>query len=717
MRRNPRELYVLLIGIDEYLPNPWCESLHGAVADVTAMENFLLAWEVPRGNLVKLVSPSPEAAYGLEASASPLPTYKAMVTAMRRLGQTAARAKGELLIYYSGHGCRTATILPAVKGTEGRDEGLVPFDLGQPGSRVLRDVELSYLFEEISTLGVSTTMILDACHSGGIVRGTHASDKRDTNPLRSREARFVDLPTLPKQGLFDLQDLEASWRRVHRRAYATASPNRKVQRGANGSGVPPQPGLTILSACRDRESAVEYPFDEGPRGAFTHALLAILGEGDRLPGWERLERCLVHRLRRLPGVYQTPVFEGEPSGVLLGLLRQGAQRVLRVTAVNCESHRVQVDAGQALGLTSGALLKVAGNVTVEIDEVDASTAWGTRRQGEVAKVQVGDRATVIDPGTRRRHRVRILPPAETQENPLIGQDALPRRDLLRGGVLRGGVLRSGRLRLLDDPARLLDVLRRGLEEPGVRALLKRTDDTPKTPVDFTVTLDPRGLLQILQADGLPVPNLPPLRPDQPGAPTLLRDRLVHLARFLTVRDLENGDRSSRLHGTLRTRLGRLPRGFQPEAPLEPVHCEEACPRFDSAETVCLIVANHAAGPLNLYVLDLRPDWGIQLVHPLGSLEVLHPGQEIRLPFPAGNLRGTRIFKALATVKPTNVRWLELPPMGGVVVPVRSQRGGDLLEGFFRQVVRGQKPERGAGSGASHFWVTDRVECVQSPNKI
>ena len=71
------------------------------------------------------------------------------------------------VITYSGHG----TWIPDVSGDEpdGRDEALVPFDVGDDGTNLIIDDELKALFSDIPK-GAKVVFIPDCCHSGTIFR-------------------------------------------------------------------------------------------------------------------------------------------------------------------------------------------------------------------------------------------------------------------------------------------------------------------------------------------------------------------------------------------------------------------------------------------------------------------------------------------------------------------------------------------------------------------
>lgn len=698
-------VYALLIGIDLYLPNPLCEPLHGAVADANAMEAFLRARGVPAANMVKLTA-SPGRGEDPREPTDSRPTYALMTGAIRRLGQAASEVGGELLIHYSGHGCRTPTLIPSTKGTDGLDEGLVPYDIAHADARILRDVEISYLLAELSQQGVPAVLILDACHSGGILR----SDDQ----VRSRGARCVDpMARLRDSLVAPVPDLETSWRQAHQRVFASLP-----MRGAAALAGRLALSVSLIAACRDREAAYEFPFDGEIRGALTFSLLAALREGNNVPGWERLQRRVAYHIRRL-GLHQIPVFEGEPSGILLGLLRREGRQALRVVNLDDDQHRVLLDAGSALGLEPGARLEVLPGevygqpaVSAEVVESDASTAWARLLGGDVAVIRPGDQAFLTDPGSSQRRRVELIPD--------ISRSAQPRKEAVQISsaplVLRDG-RRLGQQQ--DDSQSWLQAVASALDTRSSGFLERLAPDQPISVAvpDFRVTLGRGGVFEVLQLDGRPVLNLPPLQAGSQEAASLLVDCLIHLARYFKVRDLENGDQGSPLYGSLTTELARLPAGFVLGDDLDLEPCTESLPRFEAGDTVCLSIANRAPQTLHLYVLDLEPNWSVSLLHPRQGLETLPPGQVVRLPFalslPTGIRQGLKTLKVIATIRPTNTRWLELSPIDRPPAVVRTFHLPPIEP--LEQLFAGELHEearfwRSASSRrASKTWVTDQVD--------
>jgi hypothetical protein len=232
-----------------------------------------------------------------------------MIDAIRRLGSTAAARGGELIVHYSGHGCRAPTLVPGAKGERGLDEGIVPYDWGRPGARILHDVELAHLFGELRASGVRTTLVFDACHSGGLMRDEEGPWPRGARRIAGAGERRT------ASEVATISELETSWRRAHGRELVSLP--RPSVRVASETPPVPKGATSLIAACRDRQSAYELVRGGRLRGALTWCLLQELEEAGEGMDWPRLQARIGARLRSL-ALPQTPTFEGTPSPFLLG---------------------------------------------------------------------------------------------------------------------------------------------------------------------------------------------------------------------------------------------------------------------------------------------------------------------------------------------------------------------------------------------------------------
>jgi hypothetical protein len=139
-------LYALLIGNDCYLPNTLSNggsygSLKGCVRDINLVEDYLKqTYNLQNDNLLKLTSSNDPSNPGKPLEDRSLwPSYKNIVAKFKQLTEI-AQPNDRVYIHYSGHGGRTTTNYPDLKGINGIDETLVPNDLGIAEGQYLRDL-------------------------------------------------------------------------------------------------------------------------------------------------------------------------------------------------------------------------------------------------------------------------------------------------------------------------------------------------------------------------------------------------------------------------------------------------------------------------------------------------------------------------------------------------------------------------------------------------
>ena len=160
------------------------------------------------------------------------------------LERLAARAEeGDfVVVYFAGHGAQVAAGRDAFE-RDGLDEALLPADVGartadgaQVGEAPLRDHELREHLDEIRRGGARVWMVVDACHSGSLLRGGVAVDH-----ARAR-ARFLDLDLIGEAPARDANG-DATLRRFE--------------------GLE---GVVVFHAAQADGSAPEYPIPVGERG-------------------------------------------------------------------------------------------------------------------------------------------------------------------------------------------------------------------------------------------------------------------------------------------------------------------------------------------------------------------------------------------------------------------------------------------------------------------
>ena len=679
-------LYCLLIGIDCYLPNELpgglsYPNLGGCVRDVSKVEEFLRdRLGVPDDRIFKLTATD---AGGVEPPEprEQWPTYANMVRAFRRLGEV-ARPGDQVYIHYSGHGGRTKTIVPNLKGANGKDESLVPTDIGEDEGRYLRDVEIARLLKELADKDLIVTIVFDSCHSGGATRGLG---------IRVRGVGIIDDRPAPEDSLVaTLDDLAATWRE------ATAGGTRNV---SLGSGWLPEPqGYVLLAACRPSELAHESVFEgRESNGALTYWLLDSLETLGLNVSYKQVHDRIVAKVH---GQFerQTPQLQGEGDRVLFGSGRVRPEYAVTVIKVEESTKRLLLATGQAQGMRQGAQFAVyalgAGDLSrldhrvalTSISQLGATESWADYEPLWPGTIEQGAQAVLVNPGSVKLVRkVRLLEPEGEPD-----------------GV---------------DQRKSLDALRSAIEGAGWVELAEGD-----SPAEYQVTLNREGEYAILDRSGAPISRLrPPVRTDEADAAAKVASRLVHLSRYHATLDLDNRDPLSPLVGKLLVELTGVQKEYDPADAPEPQLFDAPgnTPVIPVGEWTFLRVKNNSSHVLNVVVMDLQPDWGVSQVYPAGQdwHAPFDPGQEIVIPMqaslPEGYEEGADVLKIIAARGSANFHWLELSALDRPARRRGLTRGldSDPLEDLLQTLAAEKPPTRNLNPATfpSREWVTAQLE--------
>ncbi len=623
-----------MIGVDRYLDSPGFPCLAGAVRDATHMERLLRRrFGVAQADINCLLA-SPEVPLELQ------PTHHNLVLACERLVAGAVVGQ-QILIHYSGHGARVPTALPDLKGAGALDECLVPCDIGRDSARYIRDLEIAALLDRLSAKGAFVTLVLDACHSGGATRG----------PAKARG--LAQSLTVSKPSDTPLASAEAI-----RRAYQRRQARAKSVQPEKG-WVPVPEGYVCLAACRAAELAYEYPFDGHFSGALSHWLFAALEGANGESVRQILER--VTRRVRAQFEMQHPQLEGEADRAFLGLETLGEVPIGVPVLEIDDRRRIRIAVGVAMGVGLGARLRFEpAGLTARVVEADAVASWAEadtidRNESTIDRLTVESRARVLEPGRCGRLR--------------LGVDS--------ESGLAGG---------------LMTEIEAAIERWGGGSVVwvgaREAPDLLVAAIDSVFELrDAAGVALSLQEPRLVIESV--------SVPRLVQ-RLVHLARFANVRQLENPDPVAYLRDALQVEIGRLADDYRAkERPRPDPATLGGSHLADVGQWLCLRLLNTSTLVLNIAVLDLQPDWGISQVFPTATAAPcfeLEPGSEQLLPLradlPAGCDRGRDVLTVLAAIDTTDFRCLELPPLVQVgsqriVRPFAAQSG---LEGYLASLT-------------------------------
>jgi hypothetical protein len=620
-----RKLFALLIGIDCYLPNQLPDggsypSLGGCVRDINHVESFLKGrLGIPDKRIIKLTSTNGDNSTPVEPE-NKWPTYENIVVAFQKIIGD-AKAGEQVYIHFSGHGGRTQTIFPELKGQNGLDESLVPTDIGRPGTRYLRDVELAHLLKRMDDNKLFVTVVLDSCHSGGATRGLGGGATRGISSIDTTERPTESL-------VATREDLARTW------ASLPPAQTRDAQLG--GGWVPEMKNTLLLAACRANELANEFAFQgEERNGALTYWLLDSLRQiGPGLTFKMLHDRILAKVHTKFP--QQTPQLHGDGSRVVFDTNRVPQPAAVRVLQVDSTNRRLKLDAGKAQGIDVGAHFAVYPSqetdftldakrlALLEITEAQATESWAAITESlSDAPLEEGAQAVMLEAGAiQLRGRIR-----------LVQQKGLP-----------SVINQSAALRQLKQEIGRSNWIR----------LAKKTE-----AADYQVAVNAKGEYEVWDPSGQLIENLrPALKIADQNASARLARRLAHLTKYRNVKLIDN----SASHATLaRQLIVELIYTAAIDSPGGEIV-------LNVGDSAVLRIENASSKILNITIFDLQPDWGIKQVYPADAdSEVLDPGGSIELPMndvslPDGYTEGIDTVKVFATIEPTGFRWLELPAL-------------------------------------------------------
>ncbi|HEX7316928.1 MAG TPA: caspase family protein [Pyrinomonadaceae bacterium] len=687
--KSPK-LYAVLIGIDCYLrgklpDGSYYRSLNGCVNDITRTERFLRdRLGLTDEQIFKLTASNTQEGLPAEPPEQ-WPTYENIIALFERV--TSAAAPGDqIYVHYSGHGGRTKTMFPELKGKTGLDEALVPTDICRPEARYLRDVELTHLLKTMVDARLVVTVVLDSCHSGSATRGDGGATLRR---MTVRGASEVDITPRSTESLVASKaELLASWRGLLPEMPSAIKPG--------GGWVPEPAGYVLLAACRSFEGAHEYAFDGGAKsGALTYWLLDSLRQTGPQLTYRMLHNRIVAKVHAMFS-QQTPQLQGEADRVVFGSERLRPQPSVNVLEADPEQQRVRLSTGVAQGVGVGARFAVyapgAADYTkveerlavVEVETPGTTSSWAAVSGGrDAAGIEAGAQAVLLDVGAF---------------NPK-GRVTFVRNEELPSGVDQDAAL--GQVESLLARERDGWLLRAGLGEAS----------------DFQVVVNAAAEYELWDPLGNVIPRLGPgLKVADPASPSKLLSRLIHLTKYRNVRLIDNDELSSGLAQALICEASRKATTPAPGEQARPLDAPGHTPTLRPGEWLFLRLKNNSNRALNITILDLRPNWSIKQLFPaFQDFEPFEPGQEqvltLRAALPASYDDGTDVFKVFATVEPTSFRWLELPPLDAPPGPGAALRAPvNSLEELLAMYAAGEATARDAELVCAFTdWATAAVE--------
>lgn len=239
-------------------------------------------------------------------------------------------------------------------------------------------------------------------------------------------------------------------------------------------------------------------------------------------------------------------------------------------------------------------------------------------------------------------------------------------------------------------------------------LAERSDPEP----DLTLELDSPGCVRILEGQGRSTSG-DPVELATAGAVARIIDRLRHLAHYLAVRRLTGPGNGAMLARSVEVELFALARieDWQRLPRRVPVNPSEV----PIGSLLCLLIRNLAEHELSIAVLDLRPDWEIQRIHPYpgdGDSATLDAGAEqpvfFRAELPEGMDEGRDRLQLLIATRPMATQPLE-HAAAGLVSGAPSDRDPPVVASVDGGAAGGS--ERSVGASTAGRWGVQTFDLV------
>lgn len=633
MAESSPQIHGLLIGINHYQPNRLYKNLRGCVRDINLVDAYLQqSLRVSSKHIRRLTASAPEEIDLSRVRGGQLdaePTYENITRAFADITQT-AREGDRIYIHYSGHGGRVVTLYPELKGEGQNDEGLVPSDYAT-SKRYVRDIEIATLLKRMTDKGLMVTLILDSCHSGGATRGDCAIRGASEVDTQMSEMEMSEMESL----VGSREELVANWRSL-------------TEGSRKQSWLPGSQDYVLLAACRPTEFAFEYAVTGKERhGALTYWMIDTLNILGNQISYKTLHNRVSAKIQsKFPA--QLPMLIGDAERTLFRGDRQSTKYTAAVLGIS--DNLITISAAMPQGISKGVRFAIyplgcedfsdrsKQQAIIEIIEVDTARSTGAILSVEEGGLPLPDKtieqgapAIMLSTPTDLKRQVRLYDQkqAGTQEH------ELPAAMVAR-----------------QTPA--LEAVRKALSDNGWIIEVEGREES-----HYQVSISAEGAYEI--CIGMPLQNLTPaLSIDDPNAPEKVVARLVHLAKYQAIQELDNP--ASELTEHIHCQL--LDRAKQPITEAAPLTVKPG-------ERLYLRIENTSSEALNVAVLDIEPTWAISQI-PLKGLtapfyqldkgEVLDTPLGFVLPDTENYRQSNEILKIFATRGPADFRWLHLPTL-------------------------------------------------------
>lgn len=585
MDSGDRGKWALLVGINRYRCLGAEAQLEGCVNDVQILRDALIRrFGFAEDRMTVL----------LDEQATRAAILDGMEDLVRKVGEDDI-----VVFHFSGHGSQQ-TDGPEADEPDGWDETLVPYDSGRAPwkNRDIADDEIYDWLQRLTAKTRYVTLIIDACHSGTVVRHAFGGKLRQISPdCRPYDELAVSEKTAGEH--------EAPGQSTETEGPVFRGPGQTPEKrdgvDAGPSGWFPQGrNYVLIAACANHECASEVVVGDSAgivHGALSYSVVQELMNGDFTGGTYRelLERLTLRVKAR--SLAQTPQVEGDRDRKIFGVEEVVPMRFVYVLDRNGDT--VTLDAGSACGLAKGSEWIVFPQETRSLDDdvspIGKVLITAVHVTSSEATILEEPKALAIQAGARSVETVRCLKESRLKVEIVAAEEDRPAvqsliQDIWASKFLEEalpGETPDARVYFLEQ-----GLTRSNVADPAVAAAMR--------------DLRGRGLAAVL-ADGTQLIG-PALHRDQSQALEILRDNLENAARLRGIASLRND--GSPLAGQVDLVLHRLEAGQ-----CVPPQLEGDEPVFVEGDHVALEIRNDSDRPLYFYVIDIGLTRRVGLVYP------------------------------------------------------------------------------------------------------
>jgi pimeloyl-ACP methyl ester carboxylesterase len=361
----PKNLYALLIGIDDYPPP--VPRLYGCVNDITAFETYL------QGRVA-----SGEFKLHLRKLTDSQASRQAVIDGFRQHLRQAG-PEDVALLYYTGHGSQE----PAPEEfwaiePDRMNETLVCWDSRAPDGLDLADKEIALLIDEVQEKGAHFVIIMDCCHSGSGTRDALQFNSIRQAPADHRQ-RTIDTYLFPKE------------RMMQARAQAEASKGK-----SSGWQTLPHGRHVLLAACQDIQTAKEHYAEGKSWGAFSFFLRDALQSANAPLTYRDLFKQAQARVRASVRDQAPQLEAARPDDLELPFLGGAIQPRPAYFTASFNGAEWILDGGTIHGIPAPVGVETTHLALFPLDATAESISDLSQAKGQAQVVEVRPDSSVID---------------------------------------------------------------------------------------------------------------------------------------------------------------------------------------------------------------------------------------------------------------------------------------------------------------------------------